>query len=39
MIRKITINQPIDTGSVVREIEPERQFTTDKELDDATLRC
>ncbi|MGN0270475.1 MAG: TIM-barrel domain-containing protein, partial [Candidatus Weimeria sp.] len=37
MIRKITINNPIDTGSVVKEIEPERHFTTDKELDDATL--
>ncbi|HAP03591.1 MAG TPA: alpha-glucosidase, partial [Lachnospiraceae bacterium] len=37
MIRKITINNPIDTGSVVKEIEPERHFTTGKELDDATL--
>lgn len=37
MIRKITINNPIDTGSVIKEIEPERHFTTDKELDDATL--
>lgn len=37
MIRKITINNPIDTGSVVKEVEPERHFTNDAELDGATL--
>ena len=37
MIRKITINEPIDTGSVVREIEAEKCFKSDAELDGRTL--
>ncbi|MGN0240893.1 MAG: TIM-barrel domain-containing protein, partial [Candidatus Weimeria sp.] len=37
MIRKITINNPIDTGSVVKEVRTEKHFTTGSKLDGATL--